>query len=232
MDFSFPFQLFTASGSPTSSVEERMSSVPAERFALVSHRWPQARITVDRSLNSGLWKSVAMPHGASARSEKLNTDPSPQGTGTSGSKYTEWGLDDYHRQKLKREFGFEAPGKENRQKHPQKSSSYSTGDETGSFEASFPSTRLLNLGLIAALRQPHCLVPFVHKPTFVARTLPSLELFSLCLLGLVLLDADKANAHVLTYLPVSIMDAGTDKVTVLNILLLADGNPKMLYKAS
>ncbi|KAI1046215.1 hypothetical protein LB505_009866 [Fusarium chuoi] len=56
----------------------------------------------------------------------------------------------------------------------------------------FLPARLLNLGLTIAFRQPHSLVPFIHQPTFSAKSASNSVVFSLCLLGLAILDSSYA----------------------------------------
>lgn len=128
-----------------------------------------------------------------------------------GSQNMDCGLDDGRQQELMREFVCE-PSASQRQSD---SGLYAASHTGGSYDASsapfdvdFPSTRLLNLGLFTAVRQTHCLVPFVHQPTFVVRTSPDSLLFSLCLLGFVMLDAEKTKGCLDKYLPVSIFCFG------------------------
>ncbi|KAJ5889086.1 hypothetical protein N7495_009127 [Penicillium taxi] len=161
------------SGSETSS-EERTNSIPAERFSLVSRLWPKRWSSQDCGFTCNLWKSLIMPSRNTAASDNLH--PGSSMVSMNGSQNTDWGLDDSQQQELVREFAPKSPAQ------PQRSDSlsYATSHTTSrSYDGSsmpsdsgFPSTRLLNLGLSTVLRQTHCLVSFLHQPTFVVRAAP------------------------------------------------------------
>jgi hypothetical protein len=68
--------------------------------------------------------------------------------------------------------------------------------------SSFPTTRLLNIGLDSAFRQPHSVLVFIHRATFSARSTSNSIVFPLCLLGLATLESREAKEYTLAYLPV------------------------------
>ncbi|KAF9890034.1 hypothetical protein FE257_006714 [Aspergillus nanangensis] len=217
LEYLFPFVHFsTVSGSKKPSSKEIMSSVPAERFSLVSRMWPKKWSSQDRGFPSHLWKGLI-------RSSRTTTAggscllPGGLPVSTNGSQDTKWGLDDSQQKDLMREFALDSSSTQSRQGDggpydDSLSSSSFDGSSTSGGPLGFPSTRLLNLGLFTAFRQSHCLAPFLHQPTFVLREAPNSIVFALCLLGFVVLSADKTREYVDKYLPIAIQKCCTQLV--------------------
>lgn len=223
MEFPFPSVLSTIAPGSEASSKSRMSSVPAERFALVSRLWPRQWNSPDCGLTHDFRKGLVMPDRGSGGEGVFGFLPAR----TNGPQNLEWGIDDDQQQELMREFACNTPGA-----HWQGYGDQNTvGDSSLPSQSGFPSTRLLNLGLFTAFRQTHCFIPFVHRPTFVVQTTPNPVVFSLCLLGFVLLDADKTKDFVDKYLPVSIATSRMHPISVADHSYFPDCNTKMLRTA-
>lgn len=227
VDFSLPFAL-SSTGNLASSSEDRMRSVPDDRFDLVSRLWPRewdlgtggfATTDIRRDLISTIQNSPGSDHATS----------NPFSSVVAITQNTEWAIDNLRQQDLWQEFDPDTFDAQQEQQQDQQNNfqgarhressamaSSSDGGDGAPFEAIFPSTRILNLGITVALRQPHFLVSFVHRSTFAARKASNLFVFSLCLLGLILLDSGKIKGHVQVYLLVNSIHV----VAYLRILLL------------
>lgn len=179
------------------SITERAGAIPAERFAQVARIWPNKRAagSVDTTREI-LWTEVVQSTGDSICTEPSIQEPSPSSTVGDQSE-SKWGLDEDKRQSLIQEFSLNGES-----------------DLSGSVDcwlpgSNFPPTRLLNIGLDIAFRQPHSLLPYIHRPTFSAKTASNSIVLSLCLLGLAMLNSRPAREFTLAYLPVSYVYAVT-----------------------
>ncbi|KAF5584954.1 uncharacterized protein FSUBG_12617 [Fusarium subglutinans] len=160
----------------SSNSVDPVSSIPLERFARVAALWPRNRTHSASQIASKVWADVVNYRGDGIFTDVSISQSSPSSTiGTENE--SRWGMDEEKRQDLIREFG----------------SSGSSVD--------FLPARLLNLGLTIAFRQPHSLVPFIHQPTFSAKSASNSVVFSLCLLGLAILDSSYVKPFTAHYLP-------------------------------
>jgi hypothetical protein len=177
-----------------SSSNERASIIPTERFAEVSRLWPDKMgASAVNKFAANLWAEVVAHPG-----DNICTDTSVKGTSpastigdSGGSGGYRWGIDEDKYQALIDELARECRG----------------GGVTIDGEpltVRFPPMRLLNLGLDIAFRQPHCLLPFIHQPTFSVKSSLNSIVFPLCLLGLAMLDSKHVRHFTNGYLPVSI----------------------------
>ncbi|KAM5353420.1 hypothetical protein ACJ41O_000070 [Fusarium nematophilum] len=158
----------TARSSQLSSTD-RASSIPLERFAQVSRLWPgnKSRMANRTAFASKIWADVASYKGDNICTNVFVSESSPTPV-ISKENESKWGMDEDKRQELIREFA-----------------SNSGPDDNG---LAFPPTRLLNLGLDIAFRQPHSLLPFIHRPTFSAKLAPNSIVFSVYALLLTGID--------------------------------------------
>ncbi|KAG5772895.1 hypothetical protein H9Q72_001074 [Fusarium xylarioides] len=160
----------------SSNSVDPVSSIPLERFARVAALWPRNRTHSASQIASKVWADVVNYRGDGIFTDVSISQSSPSSTiGTENE--SRWGMDEEKRQDLIREFG-----------------SLSSSVE-------FLPARLLNLGLTIAFRQPHSLVPFIHQPTFSAKSASNSVVFSLCLLGLAILDSSYVKPFTAHYLP-------------------------------
>jgi hypothetical protein len=217
IDFSLPLSLSATAGNHTSSMKDRMSNVPDERFDLVSRLWPKGWDSRSENLpTTDLRRDMVL-----SATSPLESDHDASNTMQSifdSTQKTQWSIDSLRQQRLWQEFDSNAFQVRRDQQQAQQQdipssghrgslgadSSSDGGDGAAAFEAGFPSTRILNLGITEALRQPHFLGTFIHRPTFESRKASDLFVFSLCLLGLILLDSGKMKRHVQVYLPAAI----------------------------
>lgn len=162
---------------------DRADSIPKERFALVARLWPRKSKPFTSQIEDRLWAEVV---NSPCESICTESDVSVPSTGSIIASESEpnWGLDEDKRQSLMRDI-VDYPDDLNSQP-----------------ETSFPSTRILNLGLDIAIRQSHSLVSFIHRPTFCAKSASNSILFALCLIGLSTTNSGHAKNLALTYLPV------------------------------
>ncbi|RKL22831.1 hypothetical protein BFJ70_g13024 [Fusarium oxysporum] len=177
LDFSLSETSPGVRGSQASSNSiDPVSSIPLERFARVAALWPRNRTHSASQIASKVWADVVNYRGDGIFTDVSISQSSPSSTiGTENE--SRWGMDEEKRQDLIREFG--SPGS----------------------SVDFLPARLLNLGLTIAFRQPHSLVPFIHQPTFSAKSASNSVVFSLCLLGLVILDSSFVKPFTQHYLP-------------------------------
>ncbi|RGP60865.1 c2h2 type zinc finger protein [Fusarium sporotrichioides] len=217
IDFSLPLSLSSTAGNHTNSMKDRMSNVPDDRFDLVSRLWPKGWDSRSGNLpTTDLRRDMVL-----SATSPLESDHDASNTMQSifdSTQKTQWSIDSLRQQRLWQEFDSHAfqVRRDQQQAHQQDipssghrgslgaDSSSDGGDGAAAFEAGFPSTRILNLGITEALRQPHFLGTFIHRPTFESRKASDLFVFSLCLLGLILLDSGKMKRHVQVYLPAAI----------------------------
>ncbi|RMJ09215.1 hypothetical protein CDV36_011153 [Fusarium kuroshium] len=156
---------------------ERAGSIPLERFAQVARLWPSNRSRLTDDGAARIWIDVVGYRGDNILTDIFISETSP--TPSIGKeKESKWGLDEDKRQELVHEFVPDALS-----------------------SSKFPPTRLLNLGLDIVFRQPHSLLPFIHHPTFSAKSAPNLVVLSLCLLGLVHFDSKQVRDFAFSFLP-------------------------------
>ncbi|KAI7769923.1 hypothetical protein LZL87_003413 [Fusarium oxysporum] len=177
LDFSLGETSPGVRGSQASSNSiDPVSSIPLERFARVAALWPRNTTHSASQIASRVWADVVNYRGDGIFTDVSISQSSPSSTiGTENE--SRWGMDEEKRQDLIREFG--SPGS----------------------SVDFLPARLLNLGLTIAFRQPHSLVPFIHQPTFSAKSASNSVVFSLCLLGLAILDSSYVKPFTAHYLP-------------------------------
>jgi hypothetical protein len=177
---------FPASGMSTfGSSSERASSIPLERFAVVARLWPNNKSRTADDHTANLWTEVINFKGDNILTDTSISETSPTPSINKENEF-QWGLDEDKRRDLILEFAPDLSSKSDNES-----------------AARFPPLRLLNLGLDVVFRQAHSLLPFIHQPTFCAKSAPNSVVLSLCLLGLLLLDSKQAGGLALSYLPVS-----------------------------
>lgn len=174
---------------------DRARNIPVERFAQVARLWPTKPRPTRRFVDD-LWHKVVAFQGDNIFMGNSISGTSPAPT-VDDDHESKWGMDDARREELIQEFLMS----------PTRFQLHEGGkvnDNSVDDSKSMPSTRLLNLGLDMAFRRDHTLLPFIHQPTFSAKLAHDSVLFSLCLLGLALLNSERSRRFTLSYLPVSI----------------------------
>lgn len=188
-DFPFPPVLSPTVPGSKSSNEDRMSTVPTERFALVSRLWPGRWSSPDCGFTHDLRKGLVMPREGSVGGDGV---PGFLLSPTNGAQNIDWGLGDDQQQELMQEYACNSP-----RQHWQCHISLSPACNLSLLsDFNFSSIYLLNLSLLTIFRHTHCLIYFIHQPIFVVQTALKLIIFSLCLQGFVLLNTDKTKDYV------------------------------------
>ncbi|RAL00381.1 FTFMHR domain-containing protein [Aspergillus ibericus CBS 121593] len=170
-------------------------NIPNERFARVQRYWLAPSNNTGRLMNS-IWHDVAYSDLDSVFAfRSVHPANGPSGC-LKGSRYD---IDEECRQRLYTMFG------QGRQSHSLMRSSENTAVSPFTLQPrntpNFPPAEVLDMALDLFFRDFHPLVPFIHLPTFSAKdTRPSL-LYSMCLIGMVLLETKGTVNFVLQNFP-------------------------------
>ncbi|RSL43061.1 hypothetical protein CEP54_015245 [Fusarium duplospermum] len=185
MDFAIDSYLPSTASRLQTSSSDCASSIPAERFAHVARLWPQTGSSLADDQAAKLWAEVVAYKGDNILMDAsiAGTSPAPS---VSRENESTWGLDEDKRRDMMREVSLDFPP-----------------SQDGASRPSFPGTRLLNLGLDVVYRQSQSLLICIHRPTFSAKSVPNMVIWSFCLLGLMLLDSKQVRALALHFLPVA-----------------------------
>ncbi|KAE8147861.1 hypothetical protein BDV25DRAFT_26305 [Aspergillus avenaceus] len=175
--------------SPDDTGTQSGAGIPNERFAKVQRYWLGPSRNPGRLIND-LWRKVAssnMENAFAFRStQPFDGPPSlPQ-----SSRY---GLDEDCRRQLHAIFGYVRF-----QGHQQR---FSEGwppasDLAPIFLSNFPPAEILDMALDVYFRDIHPLMPFIHIPTFSAKTTNMFVLYTMCLIGMVLLGTQGTSTFV------------------------------------
>ncbi|RMJ07496.1 hypothetical protein CDV36_012916, partial [Fusarium kuroshium] len=185
MDFAIDSYLPSTASRLQTSSSDCATSIPAERFAHVARLWPQTGSSLANDQAAKLWAEVVAYKGDNILMDASIAETSPAPSVGRENEST-WGLDEDKRQDMMREFALDFPP-----------------SQDGTSRPGFPGTRLLNLGLDVVYRQSQSLLICIHRPTFSAKSVPNLVIWSFCLLGLMLLDSKQMRALALHFLPVA-----------------------------
>ena len=203
---------------PTPGLRESRQSdskerIPVERFGRVQQLWPTKRER-SRPLMQSLWREVAVYSEDGLFS--LCGDDTSLPSAVSGSHTRPWwGLDEDRRRQLARDYNHtslsdrresaEAPAPIRSGKDPNLQESLSQSEVSGVHN--FPSAEILDMSLDQYFRRFHPRMPFIHRPTFTAKSTPNTLLFAMCLMGLkLLLKGESAKRFILAHVRVSRLD--------------------------
>lgn len=172
-------------------------NIPNERFTKVQRCWLAPPNHTGRIMNN-LWRDVVYTD-----VDNLFSINSPESQNTTsllqGSRY---GVDEDCKRKLQAVVGqtmFSFP-----QIPPLHNGAASPGTagSTSNFIPHFPPAEILDMALDLYFRTFHPLVPFVHLPTFSAKTTRPLLLYVMCLIGMMLLGTKGTASFVSKDFPV------------------------------
>lgn len=157
-------------------------NIPNERFAKVQRCWLAPPNHTGRIMNT-LWRDVVYSDVDNVFSinSALSQNNPPLGQGS------RCGIDEECRRRLQAVIGqtmFSFP--QMQPPHNVAASPATTGSTSNSFPQ-FPPAEILDMALDLYFRTFHPLVPFVHLPTFSAKTTRPLLLYVMCLIGMMLL---------------------------------------------
>lgn len=188
------------------SSQRSNDDIPDKRFEKLKRCWPNRRDDAIRLMRT-LWQDVVSHTEKNLFSQPLHPPRVPDDHRRSGSR---WGLDEECRNRLQRDCGYPfstedlSPARRNSNNRidhgpstggPVPESPYSS-HSTASTAINFPSAEILDMSLDLYFRRFHSLIPFIHVPTFDAKSTPSSMLFSMCLIGLTMLNTDGATKFV------------------------------------
>jgi hypothetical protein len=190
---------------PTSS-SQRQTSVADERYAKVARLWPATR-KMPRLIHT-MWRDI-IDH----RSDNLFLQPDPEVRSFDENKtfqaYPEYGFDEQCYQKLVRDYGMQieppcnspvgTAGAQAGLCYPNNhgdGGSETSSRSGGSSTIRFPPREVFDVSLGLYFRRFHALMPFIHEPTFTARSTPTSLLFCMCLIGLCYLGDKGAKRFV------------------------------------
>lgn len=185
--------------------EPPKSNISNEQFEQVRRLWPTRRRTATLSPTPVCWDDVLLhPEDnvfSSASLTSLSTlDPLSQ---TESS----WGFTDACRARLAQSLNTQYIPRTEQPMQPVPSS---PGD--GLQEDGLPPTDILDLCLDLFFHRFMVHMPFVHPATFNASTTPSLLLFPMCVVGMMILNRGMAHKVIAQHLPVSFFAPHTECV--------------------
>ncbi|RAL09836.1 FTFMHR domain-containing protein [Aspergillus homomorphus CBS 101889] len=155
--------------------------IPNERFSRVQRYWLAPSNNTGRLMNS-LWRDVA----GNDLHNIFNLPAAPVPSGPAGlPQGSRYGLDEACRQRLYMAFG----QPEQSQPHTLSGANPLPPMASGSLlkNHNFPPAEVLDMALDLYFREFHPLVPFIHVPSFSASNIRPSVLYSMCLIGMVLL---------------------------------------------
>jgi hypothetical protein len=204
MDVTDPIHLPNRAPCLSPPSQRSNDDIPDERFEKLKRCWPNRRDDAIRLMRT-LWQDVVSHTEENLFSQAFSPPRSPDDHRQSGSR---WGLDEECRIRLQRDCGFSfltehpRPARCNNNNNPIDHDPSTRESVSGSPHSShpiastvidFPPAEILDMSLDLYFRRFHTLIPFIHVPTFDAKSTPSSMLFSMCLIGLTVLNTDGAT---------------------------------------
>lgn len=167
-------------------------NISNEQFEQVRRLWPTRRRKVTLSPSLVCWDDILLhPEDNIFSSTKLKSIANAEASPATGSP---WGLTEACRHRLAQSIISYAPWGANQ----------TNGlDSHGSLNGELPPTDILDLCLDLYFGRFHIHLPFVHPGTFNACDTPSILLFPMCLVGMMILNRGAAHKLIVNYLPVS-----------------------------
>lgn len=167
-------------------------NISNEQFEQVRRLWPTRRRKVTLSPSPVCWDDILLhPEDNIFSSTELKSIASLESSPATGSP---WGLIEACRHRLAQSMISYAPHSANQ----------TNGlDGHGPWNGEPPPTDILDLCLDLYFSQFHIHLPFVHPGTFKACETPSILLFPMCLVGMMILNRKTAHKLIANYLPVS-----------------------------
>lgn len=166
-------------------------NLSGERLNRIRRFWSQTSMDSSFRLIKSLWKDVAQHAADGLFSEPAKAYPVFRQT----QNASRLGISQESRDRLKQyseEIQLGLAGRHTFDTDISRSASLMQGQSDSSYstdsQMQFPSREMLGMSLEFFFRHFHHLVPFIHQPTFDAKSTPSLLLFPMCLIGLSILD--------------------------------------------
>lgn len=172
-------------------------SIPNERFARVERCWFAPSPLVGRLINS-LWRDIScfdcdnLFDVSAYQSLNSFTDSCPE---------TRFGLNDECRLRLQTVFGLTQTSTSGFGVSTADAAVSPAASSTSGSIPAFPPAEILDMVLDLYFRHFHPLVPFVHIPTFCARTTRTSLLFVMCQIGMTILGTKGSTSFVMKTFP-------------------------------
>lgn len=167
-------------------------NISNEQFEQVRRLWPTRRRRVTPSPSPMCWDDILLhPEDNIFSSTELKSMARLEPLPATGSP---WGLTEACRHRLAESITTYAPHSQNQTIDL---------DRDGPWDGEPPPTDILDLCLDLYFSQFHVHLPFVHPGTFKACDTPSILLFPMCLVGMMILNRSAARKLIAKYLPVS-----------------------------
>ena len=169
------------------------TNISNEQFEQVRRLWPTRRRTATQPL---CWDDILLYHEDNVFSSTtlMATASLEQSIQTDSG----WKFNDACRERLVRSLS------QNHNPHvDQAMQPVRTPSNHGALENGFPPADILDLCLDLYFHRFHVHMPFVHPPTFNASATPSILLFPMCVVGMMILNRGMASKLIKHYLPVS-----------------------------
>ena len=170
------------------------SAVPNERFTKVEQCWPHKSGGRARAMHT-LWQDMCSMSTDAVHEVFTNRDSHRRGR-SSG-----WHLDEESRTRMEEIFGRVCSPEQTVSTIGQRDATLDINNnrrrsEMQQNKTKFPPAEVLDMSLDIYFRHFHHLVPFVHIPTFTPKTADVCLLFSMCLIGLNMINTRGATAFV------------------------------------
>lgn len=191
------------------SAKSSCDNIPNERFAKVQQCWLAPPNHTGRIMNS-LWRDVVYTDVDNVFSVH-SLQPQPDIPLVQGSRY---GVDEDCRRRLQAAIGQTTLPFQQMQPLLNGAASPATTGSAFNFSPHFPPAEILDMALDLYFRTFHPLVPFVHLPTFSAKTTRPLLLYVMSLIGMMLLGTKGTASFVSKDFPVGILA----RVLILQLL--------------
>jgi hypothetical protein len=176
-------------------------------FETVMRHWPNRRPDGRPSLSS-FWQDIHH-HTAENIFSLTSVASGIEGNGNNTRITSKWGFDRECALRLQRDCGLDlqasvSPGRNNHMYTEMPVAERETGSAQSSDGSTitFPLADILDVSLDIYFRRYHPLQPFIHLPTFNARTTSSNLLMALCLIGLSIINTEGATRFVRSCLSV------------------------------
>jgi hypothetical protein len=165
-----------------------------EQFEQVRRVWPTRRRRATLSLSLVCWDVILLHP-----EDNIFSSTSLKALGSAGPTESPWGLTEACRDRLAQTMTryTSASVKKPDNSHGASSPPY------GPLNGEPPPTDILDLYLDMYFGQFQVHLPFVHPGTFKARDTPSILLFPMCLVGMMILNRGVSRRFIADYLPVS-----------------------------
>lgn len=181
--------------------QQTINHLPDNRFTTIGVLWPSKKKSPWHMMKT-LWTEAVLHKADNVFSETAVSDVMLETT-THDKDESKWNMNDERRQKLMQECSRYHISSERSLSEQRSPACNSSNEDINHQIEDFPSADVLDMSLDLYFRRFHSMLPFIHQPTFDARSAPSSLLFPMCLIGLTMLSPHSSKIFVSTYTQVS-----------------------------